>query len=70
MAQYEASNHELKATADVERKRQDAAGVKAHELPPDEARKWLAVAQDAGWAAVLKASPDHGPKLRDLLTRK
>ncbi len=70
MAEYEASNHELKATADRERGRQDAAGVKAHELPPDEAKKWLAVAQDAGWAAVIKASPEHGPKLRELFTRK
>jgi len=53
-----------------ERKRQEAAGIKAINLPAAEAKKWADTAKEAGWAAVLKTSPEHGPKLRELLTKK
>jgi TRAP-type C4-dicarboxylate transport system substrate-binding protein len=58
------------ALNDAERKRQEQAGVKTIQLAPAEAKKWLDTAKDAGWAAVMKASPEHGPKLRELLTKK
>ena len=51
-------------------KRQAEAGVKTIQLAPAEAKKWLDTAKDAGWAAVMKASPEHGPKLKELLTKK
>ncbi len=54
----------------VERKRQEAAGIKAIMLPPAEAKKWSDTAKEAGWAAVLKTSPEHGAKLKELLTKK
>jgi hypothetical protein len=28
------------------------------------------VIRDAGWEAVIKASPEHGPKLREFFTKK
>ncbi len=54
----------------AERKRQEAAGIKAIMLPPAEAKKWSDTAKEAGWAAVLKVSPEHGAKLKELLTKK
>jgi hypothetical protein len=27
-------------------------------------------AYEAGWAGVLKASPEHGPKMRELFSRR
>lgn len=53
-----------------ERKRQAAVGIKAIELPPAEAKKWTETAKEAGWAAVMKVSPEHGAKLKELLTKK
>ena len=33
----------------------------------EQAKLYVDRAYEAGWAGVLKASPDHGPKLRELL---
>ncbi len=66
----EATNAEDAKANEAERKRQAEAGIKPIVLPPDEARRWLAVARDAGWAAVFKASPEHGAKLKELFTKK
>jgi TRAP-type C4-dicarboxylate transport system substrate-binding protein len=54
----------------AERKRQEAAGIKTIQLPPAEAKKWSDTAKDAGWAAVMKVSPEAGPKLKGFLTKK
>ena len=54
----------------AERKRQEAAGIKTIQLPPAEAKKWSDTAKDAGWAAVMKVSPDAGAKLKEFLTKK
>ena len=53
-----------------ERKRQEAAGIKTIQLAPAEAKKWTDTAKEAGWAAVVKTSPDHAAKLREFLTKK
>lgn len=60
---------DAKSHAD-ERKRQADAGIQALQLPPDEAKKWIEVSRVAGWAGVLKASPQHGAVLKDLFTKK
>lgn len=70
MAESETKTGERRKLDDQERKRQEAAGIKAIELPPNEAKKWADTAKDAGWAAVLKTSPEHGAKLKELLTKK
>jgi TRAP-type C4-dicarboxylate transport system substrate-binding protein len=70
MAELEATNDERAELDKAELKRQDAAGIKTIALPPAEAAKWLAAARDAGWAAVLKVSPEHGAKLREFLVKK
>ena len=54
----------------AERKRQEAAGIKTIQLPPAEAKKWSDTAKDAGWAAVMKVSPETGAKLKGFLTKR
>ena len=36
-------------------------------LPEAEAKKLLQMSLDAGWAGVIATSPQHGPKLRQLM---
>ncbi len=66
----EAKNIEDKPLNDAERKKQAEAGIKAIRFSPEDEKKYLQVARDAGWEAVIKVSPEHGPKLRALFTKK
>jgi TRAP-type C4-dicarboxylate transport system substrate-binding protein len=70
MAVIEAKAGERVKLDSAERARQSKAGIKTIQLPPAEAKKWLDTSKSAAWAAVMKASPEHGPKLQELLTRK
>jgi TRAP-type C4-dicarboxylate transport system substrate-binding protein len=69
MAESEKKTAERRRLDDQERKRQEAAGIKAIQLPAAEAKKWSDTAKAAGWAAVMKTSPEHGAKLKELLTK-
>jgi TRAP-type C4-dicarboxylate transport system substrate-binding protein len=44
-------------------------GLQAIELEGAEREKWSRTAKDAGWAAVIEKSPEHGPELRKLFTK-
>ena len=55
--------------APADMKRQQEAGIQTITLPEAEAKKFMQLSQEAGWAAVISASPQHGPKLRELMTR-
>jgi len=70
MAEAEKKTAERMKLDDQERKRQEAAGIKAIQLPPAEAKKWSDTAKEAGWAAVVKTSPEHAEKLKEFLTKK
>jgi TRAP-type C4-dicarboxylate transport system substrate-binding protein len=59
-----------KAANEAERKKQEAAGIKVIRFSPADEKKYLQVARDAAWEAVIKASPEHGPKLREFFTKK
>ena len=48
-------------------KRQADAGIQVIKLPDAEAKRMLALSQEAGWAGILKTSPQHGAKLRQLM---
>jgi TRAP-type C4-dicarboxylate transport system substrate-binding protein len=48
--------------ADV--KRQADAGIQTIKLPDAEAKRMLALSQEAGWAGILATSPQHGAELR------
>ena len=52
-----------------EKKRHAAAGIEAITFTGKEAQDYVTKANDSVWAAVIKRSPDTGPKLRALLTK-
>ena len=58
-----------KGLNDAERKRQAEAGIKEIRFSPEDEQRYLAVAREAAWEAVISASPEHGPKLKQFFTR-
>ena len=48
-------------------KRQADAGIQVIQLPKAEADRMLKLSLEAGWEGVIKASPVHGPRLRQLM---
>lgn len=53
-----------------EAQRQADAGMVVYTLEGEERDKWLNAAKEAGWAQVIKVSPEHGPRLRELMTKE
>jgi len=49
--------------------RQKAAGIQAIEFKDADAKEFLSKAYEAGWAGVIKQSPEHGPKLREFFSK-
>jgi TRAP-type C4-dicarboxylate transport system substrate-binding protein len=47
-----------------------AAGMKVLQLPPKDAEKFVQTASDTTWAYLIERSPEYGPKLRELTSRK
>ncbi len=72
MAQWieEKSAADAVKDAEAELKKQAAAGIETIKLSDAEAKRFLEISQQAGWAAVAKASPAHGEKLRGFMTGK
>jgi len=64
------SSDEDKGVNDSERKKQADAGIKSIKFSAEDEKKYLQVARDAGWEAVLKTSPQYGAQLRELFTKK
>jgi len=52
-----------------EKKRQAGAGIQPINFPPAEAAAYSKRANDTIWDSINKRSPEHGPKLRQLITR-
>lgn len=52
-----------------EKKRQTAAGIQPINFSPADAAAYSKRANDTIWESINKRSPEHGPKLRQLLTR-
>jgi TRAP-type C4-dicarboxylate transport system substrate-binding protein len=50
--------------------KQKAAGIQTIEFKGAEGSAFLAKAYEAGWAGVIKQSPEHGPKLREFFAKK
>ena len=48
-------------------KRQAEAGIQVIQLPDAEARRFLQLSGEAGWAGVAAATPQHAPRLRELM---
>jgi TRAP-type C4-dicarboxylate transport system substrate-binding protein len=45
-------------------------GIQVIDLPPAEKEKFLKVAYDEGWKDIITKSPQIGPKLKELFTKK
>lgn len=49
--------------------RQKAAGIEVIELAGADGAAYRAKAYEAGWAAIIKLSPEHGPKLKAFFSK-
>ncbi|MFO1220100.1 MAG: TRAP transporter substrate-binding protein DctP [Burkholderiaceae bacterium] len=68
VAWVEALNADMSAKdAPADIKRQADAGIQVIKLPDAEAKRFLQVSMDAGWAGVAAATPQHAAKLRELM---
>jgi len=58
-------------SAEVERetKRQADAGIQTIRLNGADAKRFLDTAYETGWAGIIRQSPEHGPRLRALLSK-
>ncbi|HEV7369258.1 TRAP transporter substrate-binding protein DctP [Arenibaculum sp.] len=54
---------------EAEKKRQAEAGIQTITVPAQEAEAFAEKAREIGWNAVIERSPEHGPRLRELLDR-
>jgi TRAP-type C4-dicarboxylate transport system substrate-binding protein len=56
--------------AQAEIKRQRDAGIEIIKLDDAQAKIFVKTAYDAAWNAIVAASPQHGPKLREMMAPK
>jgi TRAP-type transport system periplasmic protein len=49
--------------------KQKAAGIEVIDFKGAEGEAWRANAYEAGWAAIVKLSPEHGPKLKAFFSK-
>ena len=66
----EGQNDFWKTYARDETARQAQAGIQVIRFEGEQAKQYVDRAYEAGWAGVLKASPEHGPKMRELFSRR
>ena len=67
---FEGRNDFWKAYGQEEIKRQAAAGIKTITFDAATRAAYLKQAYDAGWGGVIKLSPQHGPAMQKLFTKK
>ncbi|MGH8706368.1 MAG: TRAP transporter substrate-binding protein DctP [Burkholderiales bacterium] len=67
---FEGRNDFWKAYAQEELRRQAAAGIKTITFDPATRKDYVARAYEAGWAGIIKVSPQHGPAMQKLFTKK
>ena len=67
---FEGRNDFWKAYGQEETKRQAAAGIKTISFDAATAAAYRKQAYDTGWAGVIKNSPQHGPAMQKLFTKK
>jgi TRAP-type C4-dicarboxylate transport system substrate-binding protein len=66
----ESRNDYWKIYAQQETERQAKAGIKPIQFTGNQAKEFIGTAYETGWAGIIKNSPAHGPKMRELFTRK
>jgi TRAP-type C4-dicarboxylate transport system substrate-binding protein len=65
----EARNEEWKAYNEEETRRQAQAGIQTIKFDAATAKAYLDKANDVGWAGAIKASPEYGTRLKQLLSK-
>ncbi len=65
----EALNDDWKRDNEEETRRQAAAGIQTIKFDAATSKQYLDKAYEVGWASALKASPEYGAKLKQLLSR-
>jgi TRAP-type C4-dicarboxylate transport system substrate-binding protein len=66
----EAQNDFWKTYTVEETRRQQQAGIETIKFEGAQAQQYLDKAYEAAWASVLKASPEHGARMRELFSKK
>ena len=59
-----------KALIEEERKKHVEAGIKVIRFSPEDEKKYLREAREAGWAVVSKISPENAPTLRKFFAKE
>ena len=67
---FEGLNDFWKTYAQEEIKRQAQAGIQVIRFEGAQAKQYLDRAYETGWAGILKVSPEHGAKMRDLFSKR
>ncbi|MGE0658912.1 MAG: TRAP transporter substrate-binding protein DctP [Reyranellaceae bacterium] len=70
MAELEKEDVKERGVNERERKKQEEAGMVPIRFSPEDEKKYIEIGREAAWESIIKASPEHGPKLRKLLTGK
>jgi TRAP-type C4-dicarboxylate transport system substrate-binding protein len=67
---FEGRNDFWKAYAQEEVKRQAAAGIQTIRFDDATSKKYVQQAYETGWAGIIKLSPQYGPQMQKLFTKK
>ena len=67
---FEGQNDFWKKYGEEETRRQAQAGLQVIRLEGAQGKTYLDKAYEAAWAGVIKNSPEHGPRLRDLFRKR
>jgi TRAP-type C4-dicarboxylate transport system substrate-binding protein len=66
---FEAENDFWKRDSEEETKRQAAAGIQTIRFDAATSKQYIDKAYEVGWASALKASPQYGARMKQLLSR-
>jgi TRAP-type transport system periplasmic protein len=66
---FEAQNEEWGKYNAEEAQRQAKAGIQSIRFDAATSRQYLDKAYEVGWASIIKASPEHGPKMKALFSK-
>jgi len=66
----EAENVFWKRYGEEEAARQAKHGIQTIRFDPAAEKQYYSKAYEVGWAAIIKAAPEHGPKMRQLFSKK
>ncbi|HZB37412.1 MAG TPA: hypothetical protein VE443_05345, partial [Beijerinckiaceae bacterium] len=64
-----AAHAEVVKENDEEAAKQKNAGIQVINLAGATGEEWRKKAYEAGWAGVVKQSPEHGPKLKEFFAK-